>query len=67
LIRRRWQMEIIKCPNPKCRRRILDNEEVDSEWSVLEIKCPRCGELVGMYCGPDGIEAGIKTLTSSRQ
>jgi len=52
-------VEEIRCPNPRCGRRILDNEEVDSEWTVLEIKCPHCGELVRLYCGPDGIETRI--------
>ncbi len=33
-------MEVIRCPNPKCRRRILDDEGTETEWTVLEIKCP---------------------------
>ena len=52
-------MEVIRCPNPKCRRRILDDEGTETEWTVLEIKCQHCGKLVRLYCGPDGIEAGI--------
>jgi len=57
--RRRWQMEMIKCPNPKCKRRILDDEGTETEWTVLEIKCRHCGKLVRLHCGPDGIEAVI--------
>ena len=52
-------MEIIKCPNPKCRRRILDDEGTETEWTVLEIKCRHCGKLVRLHGGPDGIEASI--------
>ena len=29
-------MEVIRCPNPKCRRRILDDEGTETEWTVLE-------------------------------
>ena len=58
-LERRWQMEIIKCPNPKCKRRILDDEGTETEWTVLEIKCQHCGKLVRLHCGPDGIEASI--------
>ena len=43
-------MEVIKCPNPKCRRRILDDEGTETEWTVLEIKCQHCGKLVRLYC-----------------
>ena len=46
-------MEVIRCPNPKCRRRILDDEGTETEWTVLEIKCQHCGKLVRLYCGPD--------------
>ena len=52
-------MEIIRCPNPKCRRRILDDEGTETEWTVLEIKCQHCGKLVRLHFGPEGIEAGI--------
>ena len=31
-------MEMIRCPNPKCRRRILDDEGTETEWTILEIK-----------------------------
>ncbi len=60
-------MEKIRCPNPRCRRRILDNEMVDSEWTVLEIKCQHCGKLVRMYCGPDGINARIYNKKKRRE
>ena len=49
-------MEVIRCPNPKCRRRILDDEGTETEWTVLEIKCQHCGKMVRLYCGPDGIK-----------
>ena len=52
-------MEEIRCPNPKCRRRILDDEGTETEWTVLEIKCQHCGKLVRLHFGPEGIEAGI--------
>lgn len=52
-------MEKMRCPNPECGRRILDNEDIDLEWTVLEIKCPHCGKQVRLYCGPDGIEAKV--------
>ena len=52
-------MEVIRCPNPKCRRRILDDEGTETEWTVLEIKCQHCGKLVRLHFGPEGIEAGI--------
>ena len=35
------------------------DEGTETEWTVLEIKCQHCGKLVRLYCGPDGIEAGI--------
>ena len=47
-------MEVIRCPNPKCGRRILDDE--GAEWTVLEIKCQRCGKLVRLYCGRTGLK-----------
>ena len=50
-------MEVIRCPNPKCRRRILDDEGTEAEWTVLEIKCQHCGKLVRLHFGPEGIEA----------
>ena len=43
-------MEVVRCPNPKCRRRILDDEGTETEWTVLEIKCQHCGKLVRLYC-----------------
>ncbi len=49
-------MEVIRCPNPKCRRRILDDEGTETEWTVLEIKCQHCGKLVRLHFGPEGIE-----------
>ena len=52
-------MEVIRCPNPKCRRCIWDDEGTETEWTVLEIKCQHCGKLVRLHFGPDGIEAGI--------
>lgn len=52
-------MEVIRCPNPKCRRRILDDEGTETEWTVLEIKCQHCGKLVRLHFGPEGIEVGI--------
>ena len=42
-------MEVIRCPNPKCRRRILDDEGTETEWTVLEIKCQHCGKLVRLH------------------
>ncbi len=60
-------MEQIRCPNPKCGRRILDNEGMDSEWTVLKIKCPHCGELVRLYCGSDGIETRIHKRKKRRE
>ena len=55
-------MEEIRCPNPKCRRRILDDEGTETEWTVLEIKCQHCGKLVRLHFGPEGIEAGIWSI-----
>ena len=55
-------MEVIKCPNHKCRRRILHDEGTETEWTVLEIKCQKCqhcGKLVRLHFGPEGIETGI--------
>ena len=37
-------MEVIRCPNPKCRRRILDDEGTETEWTVLEICCDCSGQ-----------------------
>lgn len=51
--------EKIKYPNPECGRRILDHEEVDSKWTVLEIKCQHCGKKVRLYYDPDGVEARL--------
>ena len=56
-------MEVIRCPNPKCRRRILDDEGTETEWTVLEIKCQHCGKLVRLHFGPEGIEAGIYAVS----
>ena len=36
---RRWSMEKVKCPNPKCGRRIFDIEEMPPGKVVLEMKC----------------------------
>ena len=47
-------MEVTRCPNPKCRRRILDDEGTETEWTVLEIKCQHCGKLVRLHFGPEG-------------
>ena len=58
-------MEVFRCPNPKCRRRILDDE--GTEWTVLEIKCQHCGKLVRLYCGPDGIETRIHKRKKQRE
>ena len=46
-------MEVTRCPNPKCRRRILDDEGTETEWTVLEIKCQHCGKLVRLHFGPE--------------
>lgn len=45
-------MERIRCPNPKCGRRILDIEEMPSGETVLEIKCRHCREVVQVGFGP---------------
>lgn len=59
-------MEIVKCSNPECGRRISDNEEVDSEQTVLENKCRHCGKQVRLYCDPDGIETRLHKRKSGR-
>ena len=38
-------MEKVKCPNPKCGRRIFDIEEMPPGKVVLEMKCRHCGEM----------------------
>ena len=45
-------MEKVKCPNPKCGRRIFDIEEIPPGRVVLEMKCRHCGEIirVGFPC-----------------
>ena len=45
----------IRCPNPKCRRHILDIDEMPSGETVLEMKCRRCGEVVRVGFGPKKI------------
>jgi hypothetical protein len=45
-------VERIRCPNPKCGRRILDIEEMPPGETVLEIKCRHCGEVVRVGLGP---------------
>ena len=45
-------MEKVKCPNPKCGRRILDIEVVPPGKLVLEMKCRHCGEVVRVVCSP---------------
>ncbi len=42
-------MEEIRCSNPRCRRRILENEIVDSEWTVLEALIYRWEVLLKGY------------------
>ena len=49
---RRLSVEKVKCPNPKCGRRILDIEEMPPGETVLEIKCRHCGEVVRVGFGP---------------
>ena len=45
-------MEKVKCPNPKCGRRILDIEVVPPGKCVLEMKCRHCGEVVQVGFSP---------------
>ncbi len=52
-VKEEWRIEVIRCPNPKCRRRIWDDEGTETEWTVPEIECQHCGKLVRLYCGPD--------------
>lgn len=44
-------MEKVKCPNPKCGRRIFDIEEMPPGKVVLEMKCRHCGEIVLLLYG----------------
>ncbi len=44
-------MEKVKCPNPKCGRRIFDIEEMPPGKLVLEMRCSHCGEVVFRYGG----------------
>jgi hypothetical protein len=46
-------------PQPQMQAAHFGDEGTETEWTVLEIKCQHCGKLVRLYCGPDGIEAGI--------
>ncbi len=45
-------MEKVKCPNPKCGRRIFDIEVMPSGKVVLEIKCRHCGEMAQVGFSP---------------
>lgn len=49
----------MKCPERWCRKRVCDIWENRFGVIVIELKCPHCGEVVRVCCGPDGIEAGI--------
>lgn len=42
-------MEKVKCPNPKCGRRILDIEVMPPGKLVLEMKCRHCGEVLPSF------------------
>ncbi len=53
-------MEKVKCPNPKCGRRIFDIEEMPPEKLVLEMRCSHCGEVVRVGYNPG------KVLVSQR-
>ena len=48
-------MEKVKCPNPKCGRRIFDIEEMPPGKVVLEMKCRHCGEIVQVGISPKKI------------
>ena len=48
-------MEKVKCPNPKCGRRIFDIEEMPLGKVVLEMKCRHCGEIVQVGFSPKKI------------
>ena len=52
---RRLSMEKVKCPNPKCGRRIFDIEEMPPGKVVLEMKCRHCGEIVQVGFSPKKI------------
>lgn len=41
----------IKCPNHKCRRRIFDIG-ITRFRIIVELKCPHCGEVVRVYWKP---------------
>lgn len=45
----------IRCPNPKCGRRIFDIEEMPPGKVVLEMKCRHCGEIVQVGFSPKKI------------
>ena len=45
-------MEKVKCPNPKCGRRIFDIEEMPPGKVVLEMKCRHCGEIIRVGFSP---------------
>lgn len=48
-------MEKVKCPNPKCGRRIFDIEEMPPGKVVLEMKCRHCGKMVQVGFSPKKI------------
>ena len=45
-------MEKVKCPNPKCGRRIFDIEEMPPGKVVLEMKCRHCGKIIRVGFSP---------------
>ncbi len=49
-------MEKVRCPNPKCGRRILDIEVEPPGKTVLEMKCRHCGEVVRVGFGPRKVQ-----------
>lgn len=48
-------MEKVKCPNPKCGRRIFDIEEMPPGKVVLEMKCRNCWKIVQVGFSPKKI------------
>ena len=39
-------MEVIRCPNPKCRRRILDGEGTETEWIWSNVPLAKDGSAI---------------------
>lgn len=46
-------VDIVRCPKPRCGRRILDIEVEPPGKVVLEVKCLHCGEVVRVSHNPE--------------